>query len=544
MKSIYLFILCFCCGYSQMNAETYVYFQNNTNSSFTVDVTQYGTHIMSPGEWGTTNTNVPAWKPNLELMWTNRNSGVHNGDDFFFDIRVKTATDTITLKVKLKGTFASSDLWQAASGPGFSHPWYQDRNFHESTFMMAGKTYTLKYEAYATGGYDDILFALQEHEPFPFNYADTANADVLNVFAYNLFMLTPPVSFSQQNERAAEIPNHIHNYDVIFFSEAFHNNARNVHLIPGIQAEYPYYTPVIDEVGSSNEDGGVFIASRFPIDTFIQYIFQNCDGTDCLASKGFMYAKIDKLGRKYHVFATHMQSFNDTPAKVQNRILQFGEVRSFLDSLNIPANEPVLYGGDLNVDLIVNNMNEYYGMIDSMNFMVPTYTGHPYTYDVDFNQYASTGHEYLDYVFPMDDYESPVQADNQVVILRSIVDDSWDKFDLSDHFGIHGHFVFSPITAIEEVEEEIELEQTLAAIKIYPNPNNGRFIIENEDLTTDFEELSIQLVDALGQTVYRDILYNNEQKTIDLGQDIPAGIYFLNVHNEQEAKTYKVMIQR
>lgn len=541
MKQIYLSILCFFCCYIQANAETYLYFQNNTHTSFTVDVTQTGTHIMSAGEWGVTNTVVPAWKPNLELMWTNRNSGIHNGDDFFFDVRVKTATDTITLKVKLNGNFSGSDLWQAASGPGFSHPWYQDRTFHESSFMMNGKNYTLKYHAYATGGFDDILFALQEHDPFPFNHADTADANVLNLFAYNLYMLTPPVSFSQQNDRADEIPHHIHGYDAILFTEAFYNDARDNHLIPGIQTEYPYYTPVVDN-GTFNDDGGIFIASRFPIDTFIQHVYTNCDGTDCLAAKGFMYAKIDKLGRKYHLFSTHMQSFNNTPAKVQNRILQFGEVRDFIANLNIPANEPILYGGDLNVDMIVNNMNEYYGMIDSMNFMVPTYLGHPYTFDVDFNEYASTGQEYLDYIFPLDDYESPTIANNQVVILRSITDNSWDKFDLSDHYGIHGHFEFSPFTAIEEVEAAPVAN--LAAINIYPNPNNGRFTIQNEDLNIDFAELNIQLIDALGQTVYQDIMYSNEPKTIELGQDIPAGIYFLNIHNQQEAKTYKVLIQR
>ena len=425
-------------------AVTYV-FQNNSALEFSLSRVQYGTHIMSAGEWGFSGDTIKPWQLNTEVMWTNRNQGVHNGDDFYFDVKLKNGTDSFMLKVKLRGTFASSNLWQAASGPGFSHPWYGDNNFHTQSFSIGGKQYTLKYTAYFTGGDDDILYALQEEDPWPLAAADTLDANVFNVLSYNIYMLTPPVSYSDQSDRAAEMWKHIHGYDAIIFSEAFYNSARDNDLIPGIVAEYPYYTPVVD-AGTFNDDGGVFIASRFPIDTFAFIVFNDCNGSDCLAAKGAMYAKINKLGKPYHLFGTHTQAWND-PGDVATRVLQFQQMLDFKDALNIPASEPVLFGGDLNVDKILNNLNEYNRMIDSLDVLVPQYLGHPFTYDGNLSYYTSPGeYEYLDYVFTQNTHFSPYDATNEVIILRSIADPLWEIFDLSDHFAVRGRFVFPEVT--------------------------------------------------------------------------------------------------
>ena len=67
-------------------AETAVYFQNNTNSNFSVRTIQYGTHILDANEWSATTISISAWQRGVEIMETNRNSGIHNGDDFYFDM--------------------------------------------------------------------------------------------------------------------------------------------------------------------------------------------------------------------------------------------------------------------------------------------------------------------------------------------------------------------------------------------------------------------------------------------------------------------------
>ena len=152
-------------------------------------------------------------------------------------------------------------------------------------------------------------------------------------------MLTPPIGNSDQITRAAIIPQHVHGYDAIIISEAFYNSARTT-LQGGLSLEYPYITAVVDN-GIFNDDGGVFIASRFPIDTSAQIVYNDCNGSDCLAAKGVMYARINKLGKIYHLFGTHTQAWN-TASDVATRILQFEQLNNFIQSLNIPSDEAVI----------------------------------------------------------------------------------------------------------------------------------------------------------------------------------------------------------
>jgi endonuclease/exonuclease/phosphatase family metal-dependent hydrolase len=511
-----------------VQAETWVYFENNTPLSFSVNTTQTGTHTLSPGEWNVSASTVGAWEGQKELMWTNRNSGIHNGDDFFFDmVLTDGANNSVTLKLKVTGTFTSSDMFTSASGPGFSHSWYSNNNFHQASFNWGGKSYTLKYHSYFTGGYDDVFFALHENDPYPLNPADTTDPNTLNILAYNIYMLTPPIGNTDQTTRAAEIHKHVHGYDAIIISEAFYNSARST-LQAGLAPEYPYMTAVVDN-GVLNDDGGVFIASRFPIISSSQIVYNDCNGSDCLAAKGVMHAEINKHGRVFHLFGTHTQAW-PSAADVATRILQFKELQAFITSLNIPATEPVIIGGDLNVDMIANNLGEYDGMLDSLNLMEPTYTGHPYSYDGAISSYASPGVEFLDYVMTQNNHLSPLTAENEVLILRSIADDMFNMFDLSDHLAVRGRFVFPPLLSVDKMETTTALQS-----KVYPNPTSG-------NLTVDFGELiagSIQIFNPLGILVYEHKIDNKQQHKIDLG-DLPKGIYYLNINSEK----YSVVLHK
>jgi endonuclease/exonuclease/phosphatase family metal-dependent hydrolase len=508
-------------------AQTWVYFENNSSLSFSVSIQQFGTHTLSPGEWNPSASSITPWEAQKEIMWTNRNTGIHNGDDFFFDMHLISGSDSITLQLKLTGTFTASNMWISAQGPSFSHPWYGDNNFHDATFSLNGKVYTLKYHAYFTGGYDDIFFALQEEDPYPINFADTSDANTFNVLAYNIFMLTPPIGISDQDTRAAVIPDHIHGYDAIIFSEAFYNAARNT-LQTGISAEYPYMTAVVDN-GVLNDDGGVFIASRFPIMNSSQIVFSDCNGSDCLAAKGVMYAKINKLGKTYHLFGTHTQAWN-TATDVATRILQFKEMDQFISSQNIPSTEAVIIGGDLNVDMIANNLGEYDGMLDSLNLLEPSYIGHPYTYDPDISYYASgSAYEFLDYVMTKNDYLTPTSATNEVLILRSIDDSMFNMFDLSDHLAVRGHFQFPVSTNIADLLPEEDISFT-----IQPNPATENVSIQFDRSTSGV----LSIYDLLGNLLTEKKILNAMSSRLHL-YSFEAGLYSIHFH-EDGSKTNRV----
>ncbi len=445
MHKFYLLLLSFCCFVSSLQAQSYVYFQNNSSLEFSVNSIQTGPHTMESDEWwGMNNETIIPWQLNTNVLWTNRDAGIHNGTDFFLTTTLKSGLDSINLKLRLNGNFIGSDIWHSADGPGFSNPWYDDRDFHEETFMLNGKLVTLKYTAYFTGGYDDYLFVLQEHEPFPNLATDLTDANVLNILTYNIYMLTPPISLTDQSTRATYLHKAVQGYDAIIINEAFDNAARSI-LTDSLSLEYPYLTPVVDEAGST-EDGGVLIYSRWPILYNESIVYTDCDGSDCLAAKGAMYAQIDKLGRTYHIFGTHLQAFAD-PQNIVTRQSQLTQLKAFVDSKNIPSTEAVILGGDFNVEKIANASNEYDIMLNILNAEEPDYLGYPLTYDYLVSSYVSpTSQEYLDYVFYAKDYLVPTIQTNEPLIYRSIEDEMWDIFDLSDHLAVRGRFEF-PTTA-------------------------------------------------------------------------------------------------
>lgn len=486
-QSATLFLICLFLIQSAFGV-TYLYFQNNSGLAFTYATKQFGPHTMDPGEWsGAMTGNVAPWAVDQNLLWTNRDQGVHNGDDFFFDVKLFAGNDSIVLKLKLNGNFTGSDLWQSASGPGFSHPWYGDNIFHTEPFTFLGKQFTLKYTAEFTGGDDDVRFALQEESPWPIPAADDYTFDVLS---YNLYMLTPPIAYTDQSERAAIIPNHIAGYDALILSEVFYNSARDSILVPGLSSAYPFHTAVVD-VGGSSEDGGVMILSKWPILSSTHIVYDSCDGSDCLAAKGAMYAKIDKNGVNYHLFGTHTQAWQ---TGLIYRQAQFRQLRGFIDALNLPSTEAVLVGGDLNVDKILNNQNEYGAMFSILKAEEPRYQGNTFTYDPDLNLYASgSDFEFLDYVLRLSDHLKPIDSLNEVRIFRGIEDDIWGEFDLSDHFAVYGHFEFPNSVVATEIPAK------KASVTATPNP-----FIAKTNLILELgerQDVRLQVTNSQGQIV-------------------------------------------
>ncbi len=507
--------------YINLFAESYIYFQNNSSLTFSVNSSQTGPHTMDSDEWwGMSGETINPWQLETNVLWSNRESGIHNGTDFYLTTTLTSGGESIHLQMRLNGNFIGSDMWQSLAGPGFSHSWYSDRNFHSQTFTLNGKTVTVKYTAYFTGGYDDILFVIQEHDPFPLLTSDLSNPNIINVLAYNIYMLTPPISLSDQGTRAAHIHQHIQNYDVLIFNEAFDNSARST-LISNVSVEYPYYTDVVDQSGST-EDGGVIIFSRWPIEYSEDIVYTDCDADDCLAAKGAMYARINKLGTKYHIFGTHTQAWADA-TNVATRQAQMTQLKNFLDSKSIPSSEAVILGGDFNVEKIANYLNEYNTMFTILNTEEPVYQGHPYTYDYLVSDYADSPYqEYLDYIMYEKAHLIPTVQTNTVVILRSIADNMWDIFDLSDHLAIQGRFVFPALPyELAEFKGKIEEEGNILAWSTASEINTHYFELEHSINGQDFQ--MIDRVEAMGnsnEVVEYEILHQNP----------PLGINYYRLH--------------
>jgi sphingomyelin phosphodiesterase len=416
--------------------STVIYVQNNTPYNFDVSWKREGASLAA-SKWkkGTSKVNGGRKAKVLEF---NRDSGITNGKRFYFTTNLSRNGSVLSLRQQLKGKIVGSTMWQALSGPGFSHTWQSDRKTRSATWNMPDGNVGVNYRAYFTGGDDDIEYVL--HHTYRVEPSDEYT---LNVLAYNIYMR--PVFVNGQEVRTRLLPAEIRGYDVIVFSEAFDDGLRKK-LLASLKGSYPYATKILGTDRGIEQDGGVIIVSKWPIKAQDQKRFGKsvCYGSDCMSDKGVLYAKIDKKGRPYHVFGSHTQA-DAGPNDRSVRKRQLKIIRDFIDSKKIPKDEPVIIAGDLNVNK--SSAAEYKAMLSTLKAVDPPTGGAKYTFYPTINDLASGKNEFLDYVLWSKSHLAPTAASNQVRIPRAAK--GWkdlptekERWDLSDHYPVYGRLTF------------------------------------------------------------------------------------------------------
>lgn len=195
------------------------------------------------------------------------------------------------------------------------------------------------------------------------------------VMSYNIMQL-PAQDWDQVNRRN-RLPAAIRvlplKPDAIVFQEVFTDEAYA--RLASLQDLYPYRTGTLgyrcsgdgwDSISGRCSNaitvvrGGVVILSRWPITARHALVFRNSryGSWDYLSNKGAAYVRISKRGYDFHVAGTHMQAsqtmvlnndFDDRPDHAV-RMAQLAEMRTWLDGYRIPATDPVIIAGDMNVE--------------------------------------------------------------------------------------------------------------------------------------------------------------------------------------------------
>ncbi|MFJ1705532.1 sphingomyelin phosphodiesterase [Kitasatospora sp. NPDC088346] len=288
------------------------------------------------------------------------------------------------------------------------------------------------------------------------------SAPPLDVLTYNVFLMSKSLYPNWgQDHRAQAIASadFFQGHDVVVLQEDFDNAASDA-LAAGASAAYPYQTPVVgrsksgwDATGGSYssttpEDGGVTLFSKWPILRKEQYVFKDACGADWWSNKGFVYAVLNVNGLRTHVVGTHLQSTDSgcssgQPATV--RAAQLTAMRAFLDAKQIPANEPIVLAGDLNVN---SHDSEYPALLANGNLAPATQrTGWTNSFDTVDNsiaayRYPGEPKEDLDYVLYRADHARPQEYTNRVHRFHSApwTVSSWGTSytysDLSDHYPV------------------------------------------------------------------------------------------------------------
>ncbi|MEU6155843.1 sphingomyelin phosphodiesterase [Actinosynnema sp. NPDC047251] len=241
-----------------------------------------------------------------------------------------------------------------------------------------------------------------------------------NIASYNVFMLSRALYPNWGQATRADLIHRtgvLAGQDVVVLQELFDNTAGD-RLLSNLSADYPHRTPTVGRTRSgwdatkgsysdtAAEDGGVAIASRWPITRRVQHVYRDGCGADGMANKGFAYVRLDAPTGPVHVIGTHMQAEDSTctasPGSV--RATQRAEITAFVAAERIPAGEPLYVAGDLNV---IKGSAEYPAMLADLKAAAPIFTGHRHSWDCADNsicrdqygpEYAS---EHLDYVLTL-----------------------------------------------------------------------------------------------------------------------------------------------
>ena len=431
--------------------QSSIYVRNSTWQDFNVNVTQSGASVNA-GEWTVPETLAKGWYETTghEVLSINRgDTTLANGDTAIFKIDLNGETDSLSVLVRLVGVSGGTEMDFSIEGNGFSEPWYDDGDFHDVNTTLDGKSVVIKFKPdNDDSNMDrDVRFAIHDLPVYEIDAADHDDPNILNAMFFNVQMLPLGISgMGQASERAALFPAQISPYqDVVAYCEVFDNGPREDHLIPAMEdAGFPYYTTILNDPGliPFPWNGGVMIFSKWPIEAEGEIDFELCGeaSQDCLANKGVKYAKVNKLGKMYHVFATHMDAGGGAD-DIEARRSQMAEIRDMIADLNIPDGEAVVFGGDFNTDPTGSDI-DYAAFLDTMSPVIPQHIGY---YESNFGDDFGNiiDHAWVDRLHLI-----PTVATNEVITFRSLDPTLWDISEFSDHRCVLGRFEYPNIEKI------------------------------------------------------------------------------------------------
>lgn len=440
-------------GFETASAQSTFRLRNSTWQDFSLEVMQSSPTIMPSTEWQLHEDTVLGWWDDepVEVFTCNRSSAVlSEGDTTMFSILLQGAVDTLRLRMRLIGLEVGTSMQFAISGPGFDLPWSDSPDFQELETMLFGKNTVIKFRPDNDDASQqrNVFFTLHDLPIYEIDEEDFNNPNVMNAMFYNIQMLPFGVSgMGQANDRAALLPAQISPYqDVVMFCEVFDDNARNNHLAPAmLAAGFPYSTEILNPNNSIIPlpwNGGVMFFSRWPIEATADLDFEFCGvaSQDCLANKGIQYARVNKMGKRYHLFGTHMDAGGEED-DIHAKRSQMGEMRMFIDQQNIPDGEPVIFGGDFNVSPI-HPENLYNAMLDSIGPYVP--------YPIGYHNSTFSGDsgKIIDNAWGAKSHLVALESTNEVITMRSLEPVLWQLGEFSDHRCALGRFVYPDIEMV------------------------------------------------------------------------------------------------
>lgn len=455
---------------SNVWAKTFVVVENKTSLTLHLE-TALEKSSLERDYWGQLAYEVAPGKT-VRILKFNRDSGIKNKKTYLFGTKVRVDGDSVKLLQMVRGKFINSHLWQSLGVPDRKLVWSDNRDPKTMGVMLGGKPVRITYRAVPDKTDDNVHYEFSE---LPFLEIG-GEEKKLTLLDYNIYMRPSGVFKNGQNIRARLLPEVIKGNDVVVFAEAFDNSARKI-LFEGIKHDYPFRTKVIGEDRGPFQDGGVAIASKWPILEEDEYLFGKlCHMMfeDCLSDKGIAYAKVLKGTMPYHIFATHLQAGYTAKDKKVRRD-QLRKLREFVEQKNIPAFEAVIMTGDFNInymeleekeagfdllevhdEAMLSDLQKHQGLSNNYAVMLEIlkargleHVGHRFSFDPTTNKLAKTSEppELVEHILVSKTHKAPTYATQQVLQVKTELpwkEFSWEPalYDLSDHYPVRAEFEF------------------------------------------------------------------------------------------------------
>jgi len=181
------------------------------------------------------------------------------------------------------------------------------------------------------------------------NVSFSSENNNLNIISFNIHGFGKILGGRKIEYKISKILNEISNYDLIFIQENWKYKKLILDMLPMHQLIFGE-----ERKNKFSHPSGLLIGinENIKIIDYDEFIYKGCNGiiahgSDCFASKGFIYLRIMFNGQKLDIYNTHLDSGDSIKDNITRRI-QLSSLKDYV--IENSVNNSIIICGDFNMD--------------------------------------------------------------------------------------------------------------------------------------------------------------------------------------------------